>query len=41
LIFGADELAKGVVKIRNLGDRTESEVPSADVMSAVREFFTG
>ena len=41
LIFGADELAKGVVKIRNLGDRTESEVPSADVVSAVREFFTG
>jgi histidyl-tRNA synthetase len=41
LIFGADELAKGVVKIRKLGDRTESEVPSADVMSAVREFFTG
>jgi histidyl-tRNA synthetase len=41
LIFGADELAKGVVKIRNLGDRTESEVPSADVMSALREFFTG
>ena len=41
LIVGADELAKGVVKIRNLGDRTESEVPSADVMSAVREFFTG
>jgi histidyl-tRNA synthetase len=41
LIFGADELAKGVVKIRNLGDRTESEVPSADVMSAGREFFTG
>ena len=40
LIFGADELAKGVVKIRNLGDRTESEVPSADVVAAVREFFT-
>ena len=40
LIFGADELAKGVVKIRNLGDRTESEVPSADVLAAVREFFT-
>jgi histidyl-tRNA synthetase len=40
LIFGADELAKGVVKIRNLGDRTESEVPSADVLATVREFFT-
>lgn len=40
LIFGADELAKGVVKIRNLGDRTESEIPSADVVAAVREFFT-
>ncbi len=40
LIYGADELAKGVVKIRNLGDRTETEVPSADVVTAVRDFFT-
>lgn len=40
LIYGAEELAKGVVKIRDLGDRTESEVPSAQVMMAVRDYFT-
>ena len=40
LIYGADELAKGVVKIRDLGDRTESEVPSAQVVAAVRDYFT-
>ncbi|MBC7365679.1 MAG: histidine--tRNA ligase [Undibacterium sp.] len=40
LIYGAEELAKGVVKIRDLGDRTESEVPSAQVVSAVRDYFT-
>jgi histidyl-tRNA synthetase len=40
LIYGAEELAKGVVKIRDLGDRTESEVPSAQVAAAVRDYFT-
>jgi len=40
LIYGAEELAKGIVKIRDLGDRTESEVPSANVAATVREFFT-
>jgi histidyl-tRNA synthetase len=40
LIYGAEELAKGVVKIRDLGDRTESEVPSAQVVMAVRDYFT-
>ena len=40
LIYGAEELAKGVVKIRDLGDRTESEVPSVQVAATVREFFT-
>lgn len=39
LIYGAEELAKGVVKIRDLGDRTESEVPSAQVVMAVRDYF--
>ena len=40
LIYGAEELAKGVEKIRDLGDRTESEVPSAQVAAAVRDYFT-
>jgi len=40
LIYGPEELAKGIVKIRDLGDRTESEVASANVAATVREFFT-
>ncbi|MEI8090614.1 MAG: histidine--tRNA ligase [Opitutaceae bacterium] len=40
LIYGAEELAKGIVKIRDLGDRTESEVASTNVAATVREFFT-
>ena len=40
LIYGAEELAKGIVKIHDLGDRTESEVASANVAATVREFFT-
>ena len=39
LIYGDDELAKGVVKIRDLTDRTEREVPRAEVRTAVRDFF--
>jgi len=39
LIYGDDELAKGVVKIRDLADRTEHEVPRANVQSVVRDFF--
>ena len=41
LLYGGDELAKGVVKIRDLTERTEREVPSAEVASAVRDFFSG
>jgi histidyl-tRNA synthetase len=41
LIYGADELAKGVVKMRDLGERTEREFPAADVENAVRGFFAG
>jgi histidyl-tRNA synthetase len=41
LIYGGDELAKGVVKIRDLTDRSERDVPSAQVPEAVREFFAG
>ena len=35
LIYGGDELAKGVVKIRDMSDRSEREVPRADVLAAV------
>jgi histidyl-tRNA synthetase len=40
LIYGTDELAKGVVKIRDLTDRTEHEVPSAQLVTVVRDFFS-
>ncbi|MDR0352572.1 MAG: histidine--tRNA ligase [Opitutaceae bacterium] len=39
LIYGGDELAKGVVKIRDLTARTEQDVPRADVLAQVKEFF--
>ncbi len=39
LIYGGDELAKGVVKLRDLTARSEREVPLADTVAAVREFF--
>ncbi|WP_404422880.1 histidine--tRNA ligase [Nibricoccus sp. IMCC34717] len=38
LIYGSDEIAKGVVKIRNLGDRSESEFPANDILGAVRTY---
>jgi len=41
LIYGGDELAKGVVKIRNLTDRTEHEVPRDQVVAAVRDSLSG
>lgn len=37
LIYGGDELAKGVVKIRDLADRSEREVPRDQVLAAVRD----
>ncbi|MDX2186196.1 MAG: histidine--tRNA ligase [Opitutaceae bacterium] len=37
LIYGSDEIAKGVVKLRNLGDRSEVEVPANEVLAAVRD----
>ena len=40
LIYGGDELAKGVVKIRDLTDRSEREVPRAQVAAHVRDFFS-
>ncbi len=39
LIYGEDEIARGVVKIRDLTDRTEREVPRGDVQTVVRDFF--
>lgn len=41
LIYGSDELAKGVVKVRDLGSRTEREIPRAEVIATVRDFFAG
>jgi len=41
LIYGGDELARGVVKLRDLTERSEREVPRAQVVEAVREFFSG
>jgi histidyl-tRNA synthetase len=40
LIYGGDELAKGVVKVRDLTDRSEREVPRNQVVAMVRDFFT-
>jgi histidyl-tRNA synthetase len=41
LIYGSDELAKGIVKIRDLGDRTEHEVPRTAVLANVKNYFSG
>jgi len=41
LIYGGDELAKGVVKVRDLADRTEQEVPRAQVLAVVRDYLSG
>jgi hypothetical protein len=34
-------LARGVVKIRDLGDRSEHEVPLDQVGAMVRDYFAG
>lgn len=41
LIYGTDEVAKGVVKIRDLTERAEHEIARGQVVSAVRDFFSG
>ncbi len=41
LIYGGDELAKGVVKVRDLRDRSEQEIPRDQVQMLVRDFFSG
>ena len=40
LIYGGDELAKGVVKLRDLGKREEVELPRDQVAAAVRDFLS-
>jgi len=40
LIYGDDEVAKGTVKIRDLTDRSEHEVPRDHVTAVVRDFFS-
>lgn len=40
LIYGDDEVAKGVVKIRDLTAREEHEVAAAQAAEAVRDFFS-
>jgi len=41
LIYGGDELAKGVVKVRDLAGRTEQDVPRDQVLAVVRDFLSG
>lgn len=41
LIYGADEVAKGIVKFRDLSERSEREVPVAHLLAEVRAFFSG
>jgi len=41
LVYGGDELAKGVVKIRNLADRSERDVPRDQVVASARDLLSG
>jgi histidyl-tRNA synthetase len=36
LVYGGEEVAKGVAKVRSLTDRTEAEVPRTDLVPALR-----
>jgi histidyl-tRNA synthetase len=40
LIYGGDEVAKGVVKIRDLTNRSEQEVAKDQVLATVKDFFS-
>ena len=40
LIYGGDELAKGVVKVRDLVQRTERDVLRHEVLATVRDYFS-
>jgi histidyl-tRNA synthetase len=41
VLYGGNELARGVVKLRDLTARTEQEVPPAEVPAAVRDLLGG
>lgn len=41
LVYGSDELAMGMVTLRSLADRSEQEVPRANLLEAVREAIGG
>ncbi|MES1166832.1 MAG: histidine--tRNA ligase, partial [Pseudomonadota bacterium] len=41
LIYGTDELARGMVKFRDLTERSERDVPRDQVLAAVRDFTGG
>lgn len=41
LIYGSEEVEKGVVKIRNMANREEQEVPNEQLLAAVRELISG
>ncbi|MBC2608126.1 histidine--tRNA ligase [Pelagicoccus albus] len=39
LIYGSEELEKGIVKLRNLADRSEQDIPRSQLLEAVRELI--
>eukprot|EP00898_Chlorokybus_atmophyticus_P006253 jgi/Chlat1/6629/Chrsp482S06115 len=39
VIFGGDELERGVVKVKNLADRTEQEVPRAELADTLSQLL--
>ena len=41
LIYGGDELARGVVKLRDLAGRSERDLPRDQVLAAVRDALAG
>jgi histidyl-tRNA synthetase len=41
LIYGGDEIAKGVVKFRDLAERAERDIPRAQLLATVRDFLSG
>ena len=41
LIYGAEEMEKGVVKLRDMADRKEVELPVSRLLDSVRDFFSG
>ena len=41
LIYGGDELAKGVVKLRDLADRAEREIPRDQVVKLIKDLLSG